>query len=135
MGANKNKTYTEYCQAYAVKHHCTLQEAQRAAVCEEYRKYTLRRDGVFGDEGCGPGGDDKSMKPQHEAIYNAVVSYITLHGYPPTVREIGEAVGLRSTSSVYEHLKQMFELGILESDEGIRSPRAIRVPGYRYVRD
>lgn len=55
---NENKTYTEYCQAYAVKHRCTLQEAQRAAVCEEYRKYTLRRDGVSEDEGCGSGEYD-----------------------------------------------------------------------------
>lgn len=74
------------------------------------------------------------MKPKHQEIYNAVIAYIAAHSYPPTVREICDLVGLKSTSSVYGHLKKMLELGILETDEGVRSPRAIRVPGWKFIK-
>lgn len=64
-----------------------------------------------------------------EAIKRSIVGYINEHGYPPTVREIGDMVGLKSTSSVQSHLKRMIEAGELETDAGFSSPRAIRVPG------
>lgn len=75
------------------------------------------------------------MKKQHEAIRTAIIRYIGDYGFPPTVREIGNAVGLKSTSSVQTHLKKMEELGILESVEGFSHPRAIRVPGYIFVEE
>lgn len=68
------------------------------------------------------------MLPMHEKIYEFVVGYILDHKYPPSIREIGVGVGLKSTSSVHHHLSQMYELGILETDTGFNSPRAIRVP-------
>ena len=61
-----------------------------------------------------------------------IISYITEHGYAPTVREIATGVGLKSTSSVQSHLAKMFDEGMLETDAGIGAPRAIRVPGYRF---
>lgn len=67
-------------------------------------------------------------------ILEAIVEYIRKHGYPPSVREIGDAVGLKSTSSVQSHLKRMKEEGTLETDAGFSSPRAIRVPGYTFVK-
>ncbi len=70
-----------------------------------------------------------------EAIYKAIVSYIERHGYPPTNREIGKMVGLKSTNSVYEHLLVMKELGVIETDEGFGASRAIRVPGYKFVKE
>lgn len=70
-----------------------------------------------------------------ERIYSYVVDYIKAHGYPPTVREIGNGVHMTSTSSVHSHLLQMVEGGMLETDARNGSPRAIRVPGYRFVRD
>lgn len=61
-------------------------------------------------------------------IFNIIVDYIKLHGYPPTIREIGDLCGLKSTSSVNSHLEQMYQEGMIETDHP-GSPRAIRIPG------
>ena len=60
-------------------------------------------------------------------ILEAIVGYIQEHGYSPTVREIGNMVGLKSTSTVHHHLTVMLDEGVIESDGGIGTPRAIRV--------
>lgn len=44
------------------------------------------------------------MKTTKQKILEFIVSYIQEHKYPPTVREIGEGVGLKSTSSVQSHI-------------------------------
>ena len=67
-------------------------------------------------------------------ILGFIVGYLEEHGYPPTVREIGDGVGLKSKSSVHAHLTRMIADGVLETDAQERSPRAIRVPGYRFVK-
>lgn len=67
-------------------------------------------------------------------IKEVIIHYIELHGYAPTVREIKEEVGLSSTSSVHNHLMKMIELGELESDDKAGTSRAIRVPGYKFVK-
>lgn len=77
----------------------------------------------------------KQGEQVRERIVEAIKSYIQEHGYPPTVREIGEMVGLKSTSSVQSHLTRLFSEGKLETDAGPSSPRAIRVPGYKYVKE
>ena len=76
------------------------------------------------------------MKGQktREAIYRAIISYIEKNGYPPSNREIGKMVGLKSTSSVHTQLLKMKELGMIETDETFGASRAIRVPGYKFVR-
>lgn len=68
-------------------------------------------------------------------IYEKVVEYIQIHGYSPSVREIGEMTGLKSTSSVHSHLLRMFDDGMLETDAPLGTPRAIRVPGYKFVKE
>ena len=66
-----------------------------------------------------------------DKILQSIITYISEHGYPPTVREIMQAVGLKSTNSAQACLKQMLAEGMIETDhEG--SARAIRVPGYKY---
>lgn len=67
-------------------------------------------------------------------ILEAIINYISEHGYPPSVREIGEMVNLKSTSSVQYYLKQMIAVGLLETDAECNTPRAIRVPGYKFVK-
>lgn len=74
------------------------------------------------------------MLPMHEKIYEFVVEYILDHKYPPSIREIGVGVGLKSTSSVHHHVSQMLKRGIFETDAGGNSPRAIRVPGLVIMR-
>lgn len=69
-----------------------------------------------------------------EKILENIVEYIEIHGYPPTVREIGAMTGLRSTSTVQHHLEILREEGKIETDAGFNAPRAIRVPGYRFVK-
>ena len=54
------------------------------------------------------------MTPRQRQIYNFIVSYTEEHLYPPSVREIGDGVGLYSTSSVYEHLKSLERKGYIE---------------------
>jgi repressor LexA len=46
---------------------------------------------------------------------------------PPSVREVGEAVGLRSSQTAYKHLKKLEEAGYLERDGGNRRARGIRM--------
>lgn len=57
----------------------------------------------------------KSTKTQ-TAIYSYIVSFTREHSYPPTVREIGAAVGLRSTSTVHTHLHRLVDRGLISID-------------------
>ena len=61
---------------------------------------------------------------QHE-IWTFLVDYVDRHGYPPTVREIGEAVGLASPSTVHAHLANLEKIGMLRRDP--TKPRAIEL--------
>jgi repressor LexA len=47
------------------------------------------------------------LTQRQREVYEFVVSYVDAHGYPPTVREIGEAVGLASPSTVHAHLANL----------------------------
>ena len=71
------------------------------------------------------------MKERHEQIRDYIVQYTISHGWPPSVREIGEGVGLESTSSVQLHLKQMADAGIITMVPG--QPRCITVPGLEII--
>ena len=53
---------------------------------------------------------------RQQAIYDFIRSYTEEHGYPPSVREIGSAVGLASPSTVHMHLKTLEELGLIARD-------------------
>lgn len=68
-----------------------------------------------------------------EKIYEFIVQYISLHGYSPNFREIADGVGLKSIQSVNYHLQKMLAMGMVETDHPA-CPRAIRVPGYEFVR-
>ena len=63
---------------------------------------------------------------QHE-IWDFLVDYVDQHGYPPTVREIGEAVGLASPSTVHAHLANLERAGLLKRDP--TKPRALELVG------
>ena len=67
---------------------------------------------------------DKMIK----AIRNLIASYILEHKSPPSVREIADGMGLKSTSSAQHYLDIMIEAGILETDTKPRQPRALRIP-------
>lgn len=58
------------------------------------------------------------LSVMQQKIYDYIAACIQRQGYPPSVREIGEAVGLRSPSTVHFHLKHMEELGVLTKGAG-----------------
>ncbi len=74
------------------------------------------------------------MKATKKQILDYITDYLSEHGYSPTTREIGDGVGLNSTSTVNNHVRKMLESGMLETDTEGCSPRALRVPGMKFVR-
>jgi repressor LexA len=73
-------------------------------------------------------GDDVSdLTARQQQILEVVDAHLVRHGYPPTVREIGEAVGLTSSSTVHAHLANLERLGHLRRDP--TKPRALGIVG------
>jgi repressor LexA len=64
---------------------------------------------------------------RQQEIWAFLVDYVDRHGYPPTVREIGEAVGLASPSTVHAHLANLERAGLLRRDP--TKPRALELIG------
>ena len=64
---------------------------------------------------------------RQQEIFDFLVGYQEQHGYPPTVREIGEAVGLASPSTVHAHLANIERAGLLRRDP--TKPRALELLG------
>src|SRR5439155_6340457 len=64
---------------------------------------------------------------RQQEIWDFLVDYVDRHGYPPTVREIGEAVGLASPSTVHAHLANLERAGLLKRDP--TKPRAVELVG------
>ena len=58
------------------------------------------------------------LTSMQQRIYEYIASCIQEQGYPPSVREIGEAVGLKSPSTVHFHLKHLEEAGAIEKGAG-----------------
>jgi repressor LexA len=67
------------------------------------------------------------LTARQQQIWDFVVRYVDDHGYPPTVREIGEAVGLASPSTVHAHLANLERAGLLRRDP--TKPRALALSG------
>jgi repressor LexA len=67
------------------------------------------------------------LTARQQEIWNFLVEYVDRHGYPPTVREIGEHVGLASPSTVHAHLANLERAGLLRRDP--TKPRALELIG------
>ncbi len=65
------------------------------------------------------------LTDRQREIYEYVSRYVDRHGYPPTVREIGEAVSLASPSTVHAHLANLERAGYLRRDP--TKPRALEL--------
>jgi repressor LexA len=65
------------------------------------------------------------LTKRQQEIFEFVKRYVGEHGYPPTVRDIGKAIGLTSSSTVHAHLSNLEKLGVLKRDP--TKPRAIEV--------
>ena len=78
---------------------------------------------------------NKERKPLTEKEYETymfLIDYIKENGYAPSYQEIAEELSLKSTSTVYERMKQLERKGKIEIKSG--QPRAIRVIGYKFVK-
>jgi repressor LexA len=67
------------------------------------------------------------LTARQQEIWQFLVEYVDDHGYPPTVREIGDAVGLASPSTVHAHLANLDRAGLIKRDP--TKPRAIELVG------
>lgn len=73
-------------------------------------------------------GMHKEMTPRQRQILQFILQHIEARGYPPTVREIGEAVNLSSSSTVHAHLRSLEDAGLIRRDAVLT--RAIKLmPG------
>ena len=70
---------------------------------------------------------DSSLTQRQRTILNVIRESVTTRGYPPSIREIGDAVGLTSTSSVAHQLRTLERKGYLRRDPN--RPRAVDVRG------
>jgi repressor LexA len=66
-----------------------------------------------------------NLTKRQQEIFDFVRRYGSEHGYPPTVRDIGQAIGLTSSSTVHAHLANLEKLGVLKRDP--TKPRALEV--------
>ena len=69
--------------------------------------------------------NNPDLTDRHRGILEFIDDAMRERGYPPSVREIGEAVGLASPSTVHSHLRKLEELGYLRRDPS--KPRALEV--------
>lgn len=68
---------------------------------------------------------DLDLTKRQKEIFDFIKRYAAKTGYPPTVREIGKAVGLHSSSTVHAHLANLEKIGLLRRDPS--KPRAIEL--------
>ena len=60
----------------------------------------------------------EKLSRMQQRVYDYIEESIALHGYAPSVREIGEALGLKSPSTVHFHIKHLQEMGLIEKSAG-----------------
>jgi len=70
-------------------------------------------------------GDHTELTERQRQVLETIVATVARRGYPPSVREIGEAVGLSSPSTVHSHLSALARAGYIRRDPS--KPRAIEV--------
>ncbi|MUL44861.1 repressor LexA [Mycobacterium sp. CBMA293] len=77
--------------------------------------------------GAPSGGRSSTLTDRQRTILDVIRASVTTRGYPPSIREIGDAVGLTSTSSVAHQLRTLEKKGYLRRDPN--RPRAVDVRG------
>ena len=76
---------------------------------------------------------DRKTTPRQQAILDVIKDFTREHGYPPSVREIGERVGLSSSSTVQCHLRTLEKKGLIKRDP--TKPRALTSESDSVARD
>jgi repressor LexA len=68
-----------------------------------------------------------NLTKRQREVFDFIKRYSAQHGYPPTVRDIGKAIGLTSSSTVHAHLSNLERLGLIRRDP--TKPRALELLG------
>ncbi|MFT7838000.1 transcriptional repressor LexA [Saccharothrix sp. BKS2] len=71
--------------------------------------------------------DTSALPPRQQRILAVIRDWVVRHGYPPSTRELGEAVGLRSSSSVSKHLASLEDKGFLRRSSSMARPIDVRL--------
>jgi len=83
--------------------------------------------------------DTSTLPPRQQRVLAAIRDWVVRYGYSPSTREIADAVGLRSTSSVSKHLASLEEQGFLRRGASVSRPIDVRLflrePGQRPAED
>ena len=74
-----------------------------------YHKFEQMLEGVHKME---------KLSRMQQRVYDYIAESIAEHGYAPSVREVGEALGLKSPSTVHFHIKHLQEMGLIEKSAG-----------------
>ena len=67
------------------------------------------------------------MTISQRKVYDGLVSYLKIHGFPPTVRELCSMLEYSSTSTIAAHLTKLEKVGLIQRKAGC--PRAIQIIG------
>jgi repressor LexA len=76
-----------------------------------------------------PSAEEQTLTRRQQEILQFIQEYLGENGYPPTVRDIGSAVGLTSSSTVHAHLANLEKAGAIRRDP--TKPRALEILGER----
>jgi repressor LexA len=71
--------------------------------------------------------DTSTLPPRQQRILVAIRDWVVRHGYSPSTRQIGDAVGLRSSSAVSKHLTSLEDKGFLRRSDTMSRPIDVRV--------
>ncbi|MQY30477.1 LexA repressor [Nocardia sp. RB56] len=71
--------------------------------------------------------DTSTLPPRQQRILAVIRDWVVRHGYPPGTRELADAVGLRSPSSVSKHLKALEDKGFLRRSDSVTRPIDVRL--------
>lgn len=72
----------------------------------------------------GTGAPAPQLTDRQQAVLEVLRAHMAEHGYPPTVREVGQVLGMASSSTVHSHLAALERAGIIERDP--TKPRALK---------
>lgn len=72
------------------------------------------------------------LNEKEKMVYEAIVDYMTYYGFCPSVRDICDMTGMKSTSSVFNYLVALNRKGKIKT---YGSPRAIKLIGYKLIKE